>query len=121
MTKIEITSKELEDQIRAIAQENPDTIYDRPVRDNVGNTSCLYFDLEGNPSCLIGQGFARLGFEADDFVNSENMMEISELLNTWQAVSFGDTAWLRCVQFAQDEGATWSDAVQKADWKTGVR
>jgi len=115
MMKTEVTALELETEIRAIVQENPDTVYNTPVIDNAGNKACVYFDAEGNPSCLIGHGLAKLGITLEDMSDSENFMAIAELLNDWNSTPASETCWLRNVQAYQDCGETWDGAVKKAD------
>lgn len=113
--RIEFTAQEIEAAVRAVAEENPNTVYEQPVCDSVGNTACAYFDSDEEPSCLIGQGLARLGLEAADFTDGNNYAAIAELLNTWDGTPATETRWLSDVQYRQDQGMTWLAAVQYAD------
>ena len=113
--KTEVTALELETEIRAIVQESPYTVYSTPVIDNAGNKACVYFDAEGNPSCLIGHGLAKLGITLEDMSDSENLMAIAVLLNDWNSTPASETCWLRNVQAYQDCGETWDGAVKKSD------
>lgn len=113
--RTEISTSELEAEVRAVAAEHPDFVYEMPLIDGVNN-GCVYFDEDGSPSCLIGQGLARLGFNAEDFSHDgNNGMAIDDLLSHWNLASLSESRWLSDVQMIQDDGENWSYAVRAAD------
>lgn len=112
---IDFTVSELEAQVRAVVQENPNKTYKMADCDGTGNEGCLYFDLQGNPSCLIGQAFSRLGFTIDDFTETSNFMDVGALLKLWAGTPESESKWLVNVQGKQDDGFNWGYAVRYAD------
>jgi hypothetical protein len=113
--RIEVTPEELETQVRAAAANAPDFVYD--ASPGAGkDASCAYFNKDGTPSCLIGQGFSALGLTAEDFSeDSYNFMAVSDFLHAWQGTPTDACEWLSDVQARQDRGDSWNNAVNYAD------
>jgi hypothetical protein len=118
----DISILELENAVREIAAQEPDFVYTRAVIDNVDNTACIYFDTDGCPSCLIGQGLSKLGVtrgDLEELENGANFMAIGELLGFSHGAD--SMRWLSDVQFFQDSGYSWGSAVERADAKKSQR
>jgi hypothetical protein len=109
---------DLEDSIRTVADENPDKIYVRPVRDGDLEPLAVYFTDDGAPSCLVGQALARLGVTIEQ-VEGNNTDGVLYLFGT--GLIEGDreeVEWLENLQYNQDQGMTWQNAVLVADEET---
>ena len=108
-----ITFEQLETEVRRLAAENPDKVYESFE----GN--CYYNPTErdGKPyeACIFGQAFANLGEtvgrvcegRAIDFVLAKKGVVVDQ----YQRKDF----WAREVQDGQDSGLPWSGAVARAD------
>lgn len=118
------TSKELIEEVRKIAKENPDFVYAKQEgRDT--DDKCSYFGRAigvglGTP-CIVGQALKNLEVDTSALkVYEEEVLGIQigdvlerELLN----VEYNDSElnWLNRVQFSQDIMGSWSEAVSYAD------
>lgn len=114
--KIEdINTTQLIADIRKIAAENPEHVYERVSLDDRTPSRCVYF-IEGSPSCLVGQGFAKQGMAEDDLTPLDNLNSIGDLLrDRIYDVDPVELRWLDRVQEVQDQGLPWSEAVDIAD------
>jgi hypothetical protein len=113
---ITINGNDLEREIRAAAAENPDFVYKTPVRHGDLNSLPVYFDDSGAPSCLIGQGFFRLGLTLEDMrgLNTEGVTYLQE--EGVIEIELKPISWFQSVQDYQDtSGFTWRQAVENAD------
>lgn len=94
-------------EIRKAAADNPNKI--------VGVGKCIYFDVRGAPSCLVGYGLAALG------VTSLGGLDNVEPFDNIYPSLFGgelddeEASWVQAVQDHQDNQLGWSEAVALAD------
>ena len=113
------TSADVVAQVRALAQERPDYVYQRPL----GNpeTECSYLTGADGQGCIMGQALTRLGvsIEALSTIEGENVMAALPRLAVRTTPS--DGWWLRAVQEQQDHGSTWGQAVRRADVQAATR
>lgn len=113
----EITTADLVAAVRAAAAESPDRVYGADTDGVAG--SCVYFSLDGCPSCLIGQGLARLGVTLDDvgeYNQSTEILTLAEELFRSDLMDARNLDWLSMAQQVQDQGETpWGDCVTAAD------
>ena len=107
--------------VREIAAEQPDFKY--TDGDEVG--SCAYgapANRVGNDltqGCIIGRAFDRAGFEYHEIIELE-IIECLGYMGLDSSTNPSDEArWLYRVQFQQDTGETWGDAVAYADRQEG--
>tara|TARA_R110002020_G_scaffold3253_3_gene14785 strand:- start:9316 stop:9684 length:369 start_codon:yes stop_codon:yes gene_type:complete len=104
----ELTVKEVETKIRALAAESPDFTYNE-----TGTSKGCHYHKEilgskPNKGCIFGQAFQRLGVETTGFGGSP----IHLLWN--KAHSDGQRCpgeWTE-IQEDQDTGSTWGDAIK---------
>lgn len=55
-----ITYRELRDALlEVLVEHGPDTVYESPEE----HGQCVYVTAEGDPSCIFGHAFKRLGFD----------------------------------------------------------
>lgn len=103
-----ITTDSVVTVLSAIAQVAGDTVYQPP-----GNGSaCVYTDPDTKaPSCIVGQVIAAHGF--DHTLCTENRSP-AYVLPTFGVSGEGPIAdLLGCVQYWQDRGLSWRDAVRR--------
>lgn len=98
-----ITLSEAQERVRALAAEQPHK-----------TASCQYFDREtGAPCCIVGHAFAdelrEAGVDADPYLNTKIVPLLGGLFD--QAAK----NWLHAVQYSQDQGIPWGEAVELAD------
>lgn len=105
-----ITYRELRDALlEVLVEHGPDTVYESPEPD----FQCVYVTAEGEPSCIFGHAFKRLGFDITALrgknarpgraaFNLEALLENPAL----------DTASRICQQ-EQDGKTPWGDAVER--------
>src|SRR6478736_10091693 len=115
-----MNTKQLIEAVRKVAAENPG----RKFSEDYG---CKYFEdyydenedcfrPTSKPCCIVGHGFASLGFTSDIFM-TENTTRvgvlIADLSNRGEIEGYrqDDTHWLADVQRCQDKGLTWAEAV----------
>lgn len=122
------TSKELIEEVRKIAKENPDFVYAKQVG-RTTDDNCSYFgraigDGLGTP-CIVGQALKNLELDISALEIHEvqglgiaiGVVLERELLGI--AYTETDRRWLDRVQFSQDLMGSWGEAVEYAD-KLGV-
>lgn len=114
-----VNADDLAQAIREVVAENPDEIYEKPVREGDLNSLCVYFDDEGNPSCLIGQGLARCGmtYTILDNLNAEAVDELFDegVINEGAI----PREWFTILQDMQDMQHSWGASLEEADSASG--
>lgn len=113
---------DLADKVREIALKRPNYVYQRknPFRPDDGGPTCVYVEqIPGGtyiPSCLIGHAFVELGVAPEDLVFAEaEGINIFLVLEKWgYDLEDPRVTWLENVQYAQDSGVAWGDAVDQA-------
>lgn len=122
------TSKELIEEVRKIAKENPDFVYAKQ-EGRTTDDNCSYFgraigDETGTP-CIVGQALKNLEVDTSTLKKYEEHnagMAIGDVLEREILdVKYNNTElnWLNRVQFSQDIMGGWGEAVEYAD-KLGV-
>lgn len=111
---VTVGAEELERAIREVAAESPGYVYKRAFVDD-GPPICAYFDGDGCPSCLVGQGLARLGVTLGS-LRGLNAVGVSALFED-ELIETGAVPerWFTVLQDAQDFGNPWGEAVKMAD------
>lgn len=115
-----ITLSEAIEVIKAIADENPDFSFEG---DNFPD-GCSYND-NGQPACIVGHWMVREGITLPDMNTSLNSAVISGrfMSNFLEAqnvrLNYDAKHFLQEVQFKQDGGETWGDAVEAALFQFG--
>lgn len=111
----------LESMRRAVEKKGADYVYKPPA----GN-SCVYFNKDGSPSCIVGHVFADAGVDPDDFLlpgpgrtRSSNSCRITILDLDGVGVQIDDATRraLDAAQYAQDRGVTWAGALADAEMR----
>ena len=114
-----ITTQDLIDEVRKIAEEMPDFVYATPF-----TKGCSYFGREvGDPTgqcCIMGQAFKNLKIDTSKIDEThENISTVGDLILTEDIpVTYLDESqveWLDNVQLLQDEGISWGEAVSIVD------
>lgn len=116
------TATQVIEEVRRLAEEQPDFVY---TDQEVANEECSYFGCAiGNTTgqaCIVGQSLANLNVDMSDLKRKEDNgygMSIAEVLG-WRVVDIPYTEreakWLGDVQYHQDRGETWAQAVALAD------
>lgn len=116
----------LEAEVRRIAREDPEHIYEPPPEtiDEYGamrGGDCSYLPDDNNPQgCLIGAALRAVGVTpTEDFEGNAANQVIEDILATIEVTIEGrfedKVEWFRLVQSAQDEGTAWGKAVEHAD------
>lgn len=107
----------LEANVRAIAAQFPDRIYQQSKKTGSG-PSCLYA-RDGKPDCLIAQGAFMAGMDIDTLLEFDAADQYEDSGAEHVFKQFGFTAieldWLARVQQLQDDGCPWGEAVRMAD------
>jgi len=118
-----ITTADVEAEVRRIAAEHPDRVYEYADEGD----GCHYVHsaetgegISGRatwpeppplvPGCIMGVALARLGVPLPDLILGETVQLALVTLGIG-----GDPSWLADVQLRQDGGVTWSTAVADAD------
>ncbi len=110
--KVEVDLEALAAEVRKVAAENPDYVYPE--------NNCVYFDREGQPSCIVGHGLYRLGVTADDLEveDDSDLVRVENAENVWglfRGLSSQSLDWMAEVQWNQDVHIPWGEAVRRAD------
>lgn len=109
----------LEANVRAIAAQFPDRIYQQSKKAGSG-PSCLYV-RDGKPDCLIAQGAFMAGMDIATLAYfdaiADGAIEDSGAEYVFEPYGFTtiELAWLKRVQQLQDDGVPWGKAVRMAD------
>ena len=97
----------LAEQVRKIAEAEPEMM-----------TECRYFDiLTHSPLCIVGHAMALQGMTIEDLRGENGSGFASVIANNGSApVNLLDTVdWIGKVQYEQDSGLSWEQAVLRAD------
>ena len=119
MTEYDFTLEDLRREVLALGDERPDFVYTaQKEREGLGSSEyCSYTGARlhstDGEACIYGQALTRLG------VSQDTLMGLSTNIVSLLSVKFGldvhnidyDDA-LRLVQFAQDGGVSWGEAVE---------
>jgi len=107
----------LEPNVRALAAQNPDRIYQQSTKTGSG-PSCFYV-RNGKPDCLIAQGAFMAGMDIGTLLEFDAADRYEDSGAEHVFKQFGFTAveldWLKRVQQLQDDGVAWGKAVHIAD------
>lgn len=102
-------SKAIAVKMREIAKELPDFTYEEPVN----GSGCLYRPTDLNPhGCIVGAALSRLGVSKDT-LRSLDPKGSWDNVQIWPTTVIDD--WISAFQDAQDNGASWGEALVKAD------
>lgn len=131
MLSIHLTLPQVVGFLRTIVDRNPDHVAKAPG----GGQGCIYMHVDGHvltPVCIVGQMFADLGLLRLLRINPNDLSEYGDQFGAcsvkgemWEALAeYGITAdedaqvFLREVQYKQDSGLSWGDALRIAqqDW-----
>lgn len=110
-----ITTDDLAREVRAVAAADPGRMYNAD-EDGIDH-ACVYFK-DGCPSCIIGQGLARLGVTFSDLESHNESTEILDLVSelfSADLISARSLDWLQEVQRQQDKSLLWGTAIEEAD------
>lgn len=109
----ELTLTDIQAEIRRLADEQPDHVYERYGQ------SCVYVadDGEGNlvGSCIVGRALVNLGVEPETL--TFYIVPTADTLLTSVDLVGPEVSWIQDVQSEQDYGITWSKAIAYADCK----
>jgi hypothetical protein len=115
-TAVEITLDEAKELLaRAVKEKGENYVYE-PLT-NMGRSQCAYFNPEdGCPSCMVGYVLSYKGvtYEALDATGSV-VTEVQDLVEEGHLKVDNETlALLTVAQVEQDQGQTWSRALEEA-------
>lgn len=107
-----ITASALAEAVVEVANERPDHVYE------TANTDVCLYQVDGQPSCIVGHALARLGAPAELLrtLDSEELTIGSAFVDV-EALERDDkdeAEFLHRVQNAQDIGVPWGEAVRRA-------
>lgn len=98
------------DAVRAKAAELPDYIYQK-----TSNGSCKYIH-HGAPSCIIGHALWNVGLiNAHCDFDKLDLSSFGYVIREHWDLSDREIKWLEDVQYKQDRGTSWGNAVVSAD------
>lgn len=122
MTEKTVTTKDLIDEVRKVAEAEPDFVY----KAGDSESKCSYFgrdrgDTSGNP-CIVGKALKNLEVdtsvllarESGGFGDRIGFALFNGFIPVTSQVKL-ERSWLDRVQNSQDSGLTWSDSVKCAD------
>lgn len=111
----DLTFEQLEAEVRRLAGERPDFIYNRTTGGFWnGNAACVYNATEDREGCIFGQALTRLGRPVPEGLEHVSIRAILEhASNMYLTTAQGK--WTQAVQGSQDTGLSWSEAVERAD------
>src|SRR5690606_37801797 len=118
---MDITAKQIVDNIRALAAEEPDFVYaDQPERADLPvGAYCSYLgaqvDAPGGVGCIVGQALSRAGVSEDWLREHEGVGAYGVLHYIDNSIPKSVLYWVSEVHGAQDTGATRAQAVAAAD------
>ena len=105
-----VDATELRRKIEELVDESPDFVYEPPT--GPGGT-CFYTHADGTPGCLVGRALHALGLVIPWGV-PENSFDTATGLYALGYITGdrADAAWASSVQFYQDKGHTWAEALE---------
>lgn len=109
-----VERKAVEAEVRRLAAEHPTRVYDRGLgRSEAG---CSYNPDERNPDgCIIGAALRACGVDTSSLRGTIDQIGFGIFGGTTALSDMSLNRWFDGVQFAQDIGATWGDAVRVTD------
>ena len=117
-----IKATEIEQEVRSIAEKNPDFVYERPDP----NGWCRYV-YDGKPSCIVGHALANLGVELEFLQHLDTAIDggvgALEALQTYDEFEIDDNQaadLISLVQNLQDSGVPWGQAVEQAEGEAAM-
>ena len=122
MPQFDFTTSDLIREVRRVAEGYPTYVYKRPIKEG----SCLYFhpgqdDQHESCGCIFGHALSALGVSLGDIGEEHNDNSILQLLLVSGVESTGEQAdWMWLVQYKQDKGKTWKEAINIADNACGA-
>lgn len=117
-----IKTSDLYNKIVEVANKNPDVLYRDRVKEITGDRSfgesnrLCFYQVNSQPACIVGVALHELGFsirkleKLDD--NYGCIDTALRLENTWFELD-GRQEEIARIQMEQDEGHSWSEAVQR--------
>ncbi len=106
----EITSNEVIAEVRKLAEERPDHIY----QSENGNGVCLYNAEGETEACIFGQALQRLRFAVPKHKEGSSIISVLDTLGI-RIVESWHADWMIFVQREQDMRIRWATAVSHAD------
>lgn len=100
-----LEDQKIVDAIREVASSAPEYVYKIPDSTTL---YCLYFDHDGNPSCLIGQALAKCGLTKEDVTEGASAFKVLAEKGIDDVVA----AAAEIAQDKQDNGETWGSALE---------
>ena len=126
MTEKTVTTKDLIDEVRKVAEAEPDFVYIVAGSE----AKCSYFgpalgDTSGSP-CIVGKALKNLEVNTEilraresDGNNDRIGFALANGLVPVTSLVTHERAWLNEVQNSQDCGRSWADSVKRADISIG--
>lgn len=122
MANLPSTSREaLTDLEAAVLKRGGDFNFRKHYNITGAETESFYFDIYGEPACIVGYVLAGRGFKASDFVGKDtNHFAVSGLYAHFGPIPrpnsghWGAMEILSAAQTVQDAGGTWDEAVTMA-------
>lgn len=112
-----LTIENIENEIRRIAAENPEYVYDEGDAAAWGQR--CYYVRNGCGSCIVGRALANLGVPIERLEEADSRngsgVRASTLLTELTGKSLVAARWVQYVQDRQDKGVAWREAVAQAD------
>jgi len=100
--------------VRQAAEEHPNRVY--TPGEGVQWGACQYRPTKGNPSgCIIGKAMRDTGHSVDHVRAGSALSVVPAALSIDPERHDDSLQWLESVQARQDDGETWSRAVEYAD------
>lgn len=106
-------------RVRALADEKPDFVYQKPE----GASICKYVagkfsDDSARPDCIMARALHALGVSLK-FLQCFEGAAVETVLGgmglRWEPETEQQSEWLRAVQYGQDNGMAWGNAVKESD------
>lgn len=102
--------KEIEAEVRRIAQESPQFAYER----HTGVRWCMYI-FNGEGDCIFGRALINVGVPLEELACCESQPIAGVLRDLNIPTTPRERDWAGAVQEWQDKGAAWGEAVTYAD------
>lgn len=119
------TESQVIDSLRAVAEERPDHVYERPAHMDGGDVSCYYVHTDAEtddpvtPGCGVGVALHRLGLPLEDLAKCEGEAADTVVERLCAGGSYGEAAQFALTfQSCQDNGDTWADSLSAAEQRS---
>lgn len=129
MERITVPAAKVLETLTAVATENPGYVYAAPEHQASESLSCYYVHKDENgenvtPGCLVGKVLNVLGVSLEALSRYEGSGAYSVTATVLEVTGQPDEIRaahdaLGIAQNAQDAGATWGDALERATRKPG--